>query len=76
MMSFEEALQKLETAVQELESGDLSLEQALETFESGVKMSRLCSQKLEESEKKVELLLAVDNGTPQTGLFDMNGLGE
>ena len=76
MISFEEALQKLETAVQQLESGDLSLEQALETFENGVKMSRLCSQKLEESEKKVELLLAVEDGQPQTALFDMNSLGE
>ena len=76
MMSFEEALQKLETSVQQLESGDLSLEQSLEIFEQGVKMSRLCSQKLEESEKKVELLLNVDAGKPQTALFDMNSLGE
>jgi exodeoxyribonuclease VII small subunit len=76
MMSFEEALQKLETSVQQLESGDLSLEQALETFEQGVKMSRLCSQKLEESEKKVELLLAVEDNKPQTALFDMDSLNE
>ena len=76
MMSFEEALQKLEAAVQQLESGDLPLEQALETFENGVKMSRLCSQKLEESEKKVELLLAVEDNKAQTALFDMNSLDE
>jgi exodeoxyribonuclease VII small subunit len=76
MISFEEALQKLEASVQQLESGDLSLEQALETFEQGVKMSRLCSQKLEESEKKVELLLKVEDGKAQTALFDMNSLSE
>ncbi len=75
-MSFEMALQKLEVAVQQLESGDLSLEQALETFENGVKMSRMCSQRLEESEKKVELLLTVKAGEAQTALFDMNSLSE
>lgn len=75
-MSFEEALQKLEASVQQLESGDLSLEQALETFEKGVEMSRLCTRKLEESEKKVELLLEVGAGEAQTSPFDMTSLGE
>ncbi len=76
MMSFEEALQQLELSVQQLESGDLTLEQALETFEQGVKMSRLCSRKLEESEKKIELLLSVEDGNAQTELFDTNSLSE
>ncbi|PIE33505.1 exodeoxyribonuclease VII small subunit [candidate division KSB3 bacterium] len=73
-MTFETALEHLEKAVTELESGELPLEKALETFEHGVKMSRLCTQKLEEAEKKVELLLKVTDGTPQTRLFDMNNL--
>ncbi len=75
-MTFEEALTYLEKAVEQLESGDLTLDKALETFEQGVKMSRICSQKLEEAEKKVELLLNVTDGEPQTALFDMNTLAE
>jgi len=74
--TFEEALQNLEKTVLQLESGDLPLEKALETFEKGVKMSRLCTQKLEEAEKKVELLLNVTNGEPQTSLFNMTNLSE
>ena len=74
--TFEEALEHLEKAVGHLEAGDLPLEKALETFETGVKMSRLCTQKLEEAEKKIELLLNVTDGQPQTMLFDMNTLNE
>ena len=70
-MKFEEALKKLEKSVEQLESGDLPLEKALEVFENGIKMSRVCSKKLEEAEQKVELLLGVsDDGEAQTTLFD------
>ena len=75
-ITFEEALENLEKTVERLESGDLSLEKALQEFEKGVKMSRICTQKLEETEKKVELLLNVANGEPQTSLFDMKNLDE
>ena len=75
-ITFEEALENLEKTVERLESGDLSLEKALQEFEKGVKMSRICTQKLEETEKKVELLLNVTNGEPQTSLFDMKNLDE
>jgi exodeoxyribonuclease VII small subunit len=75
-ITFEEALENLEKTVERLESGDLPLEKALQEFEKGVRMSRLCSQKLEEAEKKVELLLNVTNGKPQTSLFDMKNLNE
>ena len=73
-MTFEEALTQLEKAVEQLESGELPLEQALEVFETGVKMSRLCSSKLNEVEKKVELLLNVKDGEPETAAFDMAAL--
>ncbi len=73
-MTFEEALMQLEKAVEQLESGELPLEQALEVFETGVKMSRLCSTKLNEVEKKVELLLNVNDGEPETAEFDMDTL--
>lgn len=70
-MTFEESLAQLERAVEQLESGELPLEQALEIFETGVSMSRLCAQKLDEAEQKVELLLNVKDGQPETAAFDM-----
>lgn len=73
-MTFEKALENLEQTVQQLESGDLPLEKALEVFEKGVSMSRICTRKLEEAEKKVELLLNVSDGKAQTTLFEMNDL--
>ncbi len=55
--SFEESLNELEALVRELESGDLPLEKALEKFEQGVKLSEACRKKLEEAERKVEILI-------------------
>jgi len=54
---FEECLQRLETIVQQLERGDLPLEQALKLFEEGVELSDSCRRELEEAEGKVEILL-------------------
>ncbi len=56
-MRFEEAMKALEGIVTELESGDLALEEALKKFEEGVRLSKFCSSKLDETEKKVTLLL-------------------
>lgn len=55
--TFEKAMQKLEQIVQELESGDLHLEKAITKFEEGVKLSKFCSNKLDETEKKVTILM-------------------
>ena len=60
---FEEALQELETIVQRLEDGNLSLDESLALFEEGIKLSRLCAQRLDEAEKKIELLLKDENGS-------------
>jgi exodeoxyribonuclease VII small subunit len=54
--SFEDAITQLERIVQELESGDLELEKALKRFEEGVRLSRFCFEKLDETEKKIMLL--------------------
>lgn len=54
---FESALQSLEDIVQQLESGGLTLDRALELFEEGTRLSRFCSAKLEEAERRVELLI-------------------
>lgn len=59
---FEEALARLETIVAELEKGELALEQALQLFEEGVKISRFCSGKLDEAERKVDILLRGEKG--------------
>ncbi|MGD0627549.1 MAG: exodeoxyribonuclease VII small subunit [Thermodesulfobacteriota bacterium] len=59
---FEEAFQKLESIVKKLEDGKLSLEESLKAFEEGVRLSRFCSKKLDEAEKKVEILLKDSNG--------------
>jgi exodeoxyribonuclease VII small subunit len=59
---FEEALQDLENIVQRLEDGNLSLDESLALFEEGIKLSRLCAQRLDEAEKKIELLMKDENG--------------
>ena len=51
------SLQELESVVEQLESGDLSLEKALKQFERGVKLTRKCQTTLKEAEQKVEILL-------------------
>ena len=53
----EKSLEELEALVTRLESGDLSLEQALKEFERGVKLTRTCQAALKEAEQKVEILL-------------------
>lgn len=64
---FEEALRELEAIVNRLEQGDLPLEEALRHFEEGVKLSRYCHTKLDEAQRKVEILLKNEGGkiTPQ-----------
>ncbi len=56
--SFETALEQLEGTVARLEEGEMPLEEALELFESGVKLSRQCSATLEEAERRIEILVA------------------
>ncbi len=69
-ISFEKALKQLEQIVQELESADLPLEKAISRFEEGIRLKRLCSQKLEETEKKVTILLEDEKGNIEEAPFD------
>jgi exodeoxyribonuclease VII small subunit len=55
-MTFKEALSRLEEIVKELESEKISLEESLQKFELGIKLSSLCLKKLNEAEKKIEEL--------------------
>ena len=54
---FEASLERLEALVERLESADLPLEQALETFEAGVALTRTCSEQLAEAERRIEVLV-------------------
>ncbi len=56
-VDFEQQLESLETLVESLESGDLSLEDSLKSFETGIKVARECQQALKAAEQKVELLM-------------------
>jgi exodeoxyribonuclease VII small subunit len=60
--SFEEVLQELEEIVNRLEQGDLPLEESLQLFEQGVKLSRACHRKLDEAQKRLEILLKDEEG--------------
>ena len=67
---FEAALRKLETIVENLENGDLSLEDALKQYEEGVRMADLCTKRLTEAEKKVEVLMRTNPGKFKTVPFE------
>ena len=60
--TFEKAMQQLEGIVQELESGDLPLERAIKKFEEGIKLSKFCSEALDETEKRIQILLQDQEG--------------
>jgi len=60
--NFEDALKRLEEIVEKLEEGDLSLDESLKLFEEGIEISRFCTKKLSEAEKKVEKLVKVGEG--------------
>ena len=68
--SFEASLQNLEEAVEQLESGDLTLDQALKVFSGGVKQAETCRKSLRKGELQVEQLLQQDDGTLQREPFD------
>jgi exodeoxyribonuclease VII small subunit len=69
-IKFEKALKRLEEIVEELEKGDLDLDKSLQIFEEGIKMSRICSQKLQEAEKKIEILTKDETGKLKAEPFE------
>lgn len=60
--NFEQSLEQLEKIVSDLESGDLSLEESIKKFEEGMKLSKTCSQILDETEKKIVMLIKEHDG--------------
>ena len=75
-IKFEKAMTRLENIIEELERGDLDIDKSLEIFEEGIKMSRLCSKKLNEAEAKIEKLSKGKKGDLITELFPMDGKNE
>lgn len=74
--SFESSLAALEKIVRDLERGDLPLEESLELFEQGVRLSRECQERLNQAERRIEVLLRDTDGRPVLGPFteDEEGL--
>jgi exodeoxyribonuclease VII small subunit len=69
MPTFEESLKKLETIVEQLEKGDLPLEESLKLFEQGVELSAVCKKELDEAEGKVQMLVKQRDGSLKTAPF-------
>lgn len=69
---FEVSLQKLEEIVQKLEEGDLSLEDSLKSFEEGMALVRRCETRLNEAQKKVEILMKESSGQKKTKDFEVD----
>jgi exodeoxyribonuclease VII small subunit len=73
---FEEAMKRLEGIVQDLENGELSLEESLKIFEEGMGLLKLCSEKLEEVEQKVTRLVKESDGKYGHQSFEINNEDE
>jgi exodeoxyribonuclease VII small subunit len=72
-LSFEAATERLQTIVEELEGGSLSLEESLARYEEGVKLSRRLTQTLDQAEKRIERLTTGADGEPMTEPMELEG---
>jgi exodeoxyribonuclease VII small subunit len=68
--SFEASLEALEEIVHQLENGDLPLEKSLELFENGIRLSRQCQERLNQAERRIEVLLRDNQGRPVVSEFE------
>jgi exodeoxyribonuclease VII small subunit len=69
MPTFEQSLKKLESIVDQLEKGDLALDESLKLFEEGVNLSTACQQELDAAEGKVQMLIKQRDGALKTEPF-------
>lgn len=69
--NFEEALEELEKLVSAMEEGELSLEESLQAFEKGIKLTRDCQTALKKAEQKVQVLLDENGSTEDLDLPDL-----
>lgn len=68
-LTFEQAIERLEKIVAEMEAAELPLEEVLKKYEEGTRLVRFCGQKLDEAEKKIELLSHKANGSVELRPF-------
>ena len=68
--SFEEQISELENIINELENGNLNLDDSVVKFEEGMKISKECSKMLENAEKKITILLSDENGEKKEENFE------
>ena len=71
-MGFEAALTRLETIVEEMESGEMDLDKMIASFEEGQKLVKLCTAKLNEVEKKIEKIVKDGAGNVRAEPFELN----
>ncbi len=74
--TFEASLKELEKIVRGLEEGDLSLEESLKLFEDGVRLSRECQERLNQAERRIEVLLKDGDGNPALQAIQLEDLRE
>jgi len=70
--TFESSLEELERIVRHLEQGELPLEKSLELFEQGVKLSRECQERLNQAERRIEILMRDSQGRPAARPFEVD----
>jgi exodeoxyribonuclease VII small subunit len=70
-LDFEQSMKRLETIVEELESGELTLEDSIARYEEGIMLSRRLQQVLDESEKRIERLVEKEGATPTTEAMEL-----
>lgn len=61
-LDFEKSMEKLEKIVQDLEKGDLNLEDSIKKFEQGMELSKKCNEILQDAEKRITVLLKTEDG--------------
>lgn len=72
-LSFEDAMNELEDIVDKLEKGELSLDESIEYFQKGMELSKHCSKKLNEVEKKISILIQDEKGEVREETFHTEG---
>ncbi len=75
-LTFENSLKELEKIVRRLEEGDSSLEESLKLFEDGIRLSRECQERLNQAERRIEILLKDENGMPALQSIEATNLRE
>ena len=74
--NFEEAIERLEKIVEQMESDQLPLEELLVRYEEGVKLVKVCSDKLQAAEKRIEIITRDATGKPKTAPFEPSAAAE